>query len=90
MKKGSKIKSKPRGKKERVKSAKRRKASSTRWLERQLNDPYVSEARRAGYRARSAFKLKEITARYGLLKNARTVVDQIGRASCRERVYVLV
>lgn len=75
MKKGSKIKSKPRGKKERVKTARRRKLSSTLWLQRQLNDPYVSEAKRAGYRARSAFKLKEIAERYALLRGAAAVVD---------------
>jgi 23S rRNA (uridine2552-2'-O)-methyltransferase len=75
MKRGSKIKSRPRGKKERVKTARRRKASSTRWLERQLNDPYVAAARSQGYRARSAFKLKEIAERYHLLKGAKTVVD---------------
>ena len=43
----------------RVKTAKRRKPSSTRWLRRQLNDPYVEEARRQGWRGRAAFKLME-------------------------------
>ena len=49
------------------------------WLERQLNDPYVQEARRKGYRARSAFKLLEIDDRYRLLKPGMSVVD-IGAA----------
>ena len=44
----------------RVKSAKGRKVSSTKWLERQLNDPYVARARAEGYRSRAAFKLIEI------------------------------
>jgi 23S rRNA (uridine2552-2'-O)-methyltransferase len=52
-----------------------RRAGSTRWLERHLNDPYVQDARRAGYRARAAFKLLEIDRRFGLLKPGRTVVD---------------
>ncbi len=59
----------------RVKTAKRRTAQSARWLSRQLNDPYVKAAKAAGYRARSAYKLKELDAKYGLLKNARAVVD---------------
>ena len=68
-------KSRSRGKKERVKTARGRKVSSTRWLQRQLNDPYVAEARRLGYRSRSAFKLKEIDEKYHLFRGARTVVD---------------
>jgi 23S rRNA (uridine2552-2'-O)-methyltransferase len=58
-----------------VKTAKRRKASSTRWLERQLNDPYVHRAQAEGYRARSAFKLIEMDERYKLLAPGRRVVD---------------
>lgn len=58
-----------------VKTARRRSASSTRWLERQLNDPYVALARDAGYRARSAFKLIEIDDRHRLLAPGRRVVD---------------
>jgi 23S rRNA (uridine2552-2'-O)-methyltransferase len=58
-----------------VKTAKRRKASSTRWLERQLNDPYVARAQAEGYRARSAFKLIELNDRYHLLAPGRRVVD---------------
>jgi 23S rRNA (uridine2552-2'-O)-methyltransferase len=59
----------------RVKTAKRRKPSSTAWLERQLNDPYVAKAKAEGYRARSAFKLIEIDDRYHLLKPGNRVVD---------------
>ncbi len=68
-------KSRRRGKKERVKTARGRTASSTRWLQRQLNDPYVAEARRLGYRSRAAFKLKEIAEKYDLFKGVKTVVD---------------
>jgi 23S rRNA (uridine2552-2'-O)-methyltransferase len=59
----------------RVKTARRRTASSTRWLQRQLNDPYVERARDAGYRARSAFKLIEIDDRHHLLGPGKRVVD---------------
>jgi 23S rRNA (uridine2552-2'-O)-methyltransferase len=59
----------------RVKTAKRRKASSTAWLERQLNDPYVAKAKAEGYRARSAYKLIEMDDRYHLLKPGDRVVD---------------
>ncbi len=59
----------------RVRTAKRRTASSTRWLQRQLNDPYVARAQREGYRARSAYKLIEIDDRYHLLAPGRRVVD---------------
>lgn len=59
----------------RVRSARGRKPSSTRWLQRQLNDPYVDEARRHGYRSRAAFKLKEIDDRYEFLKPGARVLD---------------
>jgi 23S rRNA (uridine2552-2'-O)-methyltransferase len=59
----------------RVKTAGRRKASSTEWLERQLNDPYVAEARRLGYRSRAAFKLLQLDERFHLLKPGARVVD---------------
>jgi 23S rRNA (uridine2552-2'-O)-methyltransferase len=59
----------------RVKTARRRSASSTHWLERQLNDPYVAEARRLGYRSRAAFKLLELDDRFRLLKPGARVVD---------------
>jgi 23S rRNA (uridine2552-2'-O)-methyltransferase len=59
----------------RVRSAGGRTASSTRWLERQLNDPYVSEAKRLGYRSRAAFKLQQLDDRFGFLKRGARVVD---------------
>jgi 23S rRNA (uridine2552-2'-O)-methyltransferase len=59
----------------RVKTAGQRKASSTRWLQRQLNDPYVAEAKRQGYRSRAAFKLIELNDRYRVLKPGQRVVD---------------
>ena len=59
----------------RVKTAKGRKVGSTRWLERQLNDPYVKRARAEGYRSRAAFKLIELDARFGFLKGVKRVVD---------------
>jgi 23S rRNA (uridine2552-2'-O)-methyltransferase len=58
-----------------LKSSKRRKASSTRWLERQVNDPYAAAARAEGYRARSAYKLAEIDDRFHLLAPGKRVVD---------------
>jgi len=60
---------------QRVKTAKGRKLSSTRWIERQLNDPYVQKARAEGYRSRAAYKLIEIDDRFGILKRGQTVVD---------------
>lgn len=59
----------------RLKSAKGRTASSARWLRRQLNDPYVQQARADGWRSRAAFKLIELDERFALLKKARRVVD---------------
>jgi 23S rRNA (uridine2552-2'-O)-methyltransferase len=59
----------------RVKTARGRTASSTRWLERQLNDPYVKQAKAEGYRSRAAFKLLELDDRFGLLRSAQRVVD---------------
>jgi 23S rRNA (uridine2552-2'-O)-methyltransferase len=59
----------------RVRGAGRRKDSSTRWLARQLNDPYVAAARREGYRSRSAFKLVELDRRFRLLRPGQRVVD---------------
>ena len=58
-----------------VKTAKGRKLSSTRWLERQLNDPYVARARAEGWRGRAAFKLIELDDRYRFLKPGARVVD---------------
>lgn len=64
-----------RGLKTRVRTARGRSTSSTRWLQRQLNDPFVAEARRLGYRSRAAFKLIEIDDKYALLKPGAAVVD---------------
>jgi 23S rRNA (uridine2552-2'-O)-methyltransferase len=64
-----------RGAKTRVKTARSRSAASTRWLERQLNDPLVQEAKRLGYRARSVFKLQEIDRKHRLLQRGSRVVD---------------
>jgi len=58
-----------------VKTAKGRKLSSTRWLERQLNDPYVLRARREGFRGRAAFKLVELDDRFRFLVSGARVVD---------------
>ncbi|MEX5729198.1 23S rRNA (uridine2552-2'-O)-methyltransferase [Rhodovulum iodosum] len=58
-----------------VKSARGRKLSSTRWLERQLNDPYVKRAKAEGYRGRAAFKILELDDKYHFLKPGARVVD---------------
>jgi len=59
----------------RVKSAKGRKVSSTIWLERQLNDPYVARARSEGYRSRAAFKIKEMDEKHKLFRKGMRIVD---------------
>ena len=59
----------------RVKTAKGRKLSSTLWLERQLNDPYVIRAKKEGYRGRAAYKILELDDKYGFLKPGCRVVD---------------
>jgi len=59
----------------RVKSARGRKNSSTRWLQRQLNDPYVREAQRLGYKSRAAFKLAELDDQLKLIKPGTVAVD---------------
>ncbi|BDD68206.1 ribosomal RNA large subunit methyltransferase E [Sphingobium sp. TA15] len=59
----------------RVKTAKGRTAQSTRWLERQLNDPYVRRAKAEGWRSRAAFKLIELDEKFHFLKGSRAVVD---------------
>ena len=61
--------------KTRLKTARGRKLSSQRWLERQLNDPYVARSKREGYRSRAAYKLAEIDDRFGVLKSGQRVVD---------------
>lgn len=58
-----------------VKTAKGRKLSSTLWLERQLNDPYVTKAKREGFRGRAAYKIMELDDKYGFLKPGARVVD---------------
>jgi 23S rRNA (uridine2552-2'-O)-methyltransferase len=50
-------------------------ASSRRWIERQINDPYVAEARSKGYRSRAALKLEQIDDKHKLLKTGQTVLD---------------
>ncbi len=64
-----------RGPRQRVRTARGRSASSTRWLERQLNDPYVRRAKAENYRSRAAYKLLELDERFGLLKGVQAVVD---------------
>ncbi|KQM65534.1 rRNA methyltransferase [Sphingomonas sp. Leaf17] len=59
----------------RVKTSRGRTPQSNRWLERQLNDPYVRRAKAEGYRSRAAYKLIELNERFGFLKNTKRVVD---------------
>jgi 23S rRNA (uridine2552-2'-O)-methyltransferase len=63
------------GPRQRLRTAKGRKVSSTRWLERQLNDPYVKRAKAEGYRSRAAYKLIELDEKFGLLRGVKGVVD---------------
>jgi 23S rRNA (uridine2552-2'-O)-methyltransferase len=71
----SRSKGAPRALSVRVKSARGRTTSSTEWLTRQLNDPYVQRARREGYRSRAAYKLAELDDRFRLLRSGARVVD---------------
>ncbi|MBA3835133.1 MAG: RlmE family RNA methyltransferase [Sphingomonas sp.] len=64
-----------RGPRTRVRTARGRTASSNRWLERQLNDPYVRRAKAENYRSRAAYKLLELDERFSLLKGVKAVVD---------------
>lgn len=64
-----------RNKKQKVKTAARRSNSSNRWLQRQLNDPYVQEAKKLNYRSRAAFKIIDIDNKYNLLKPGMNIVD---------------
>jgi 23S rRNA (uridine2552-2'-O)-methyltransferase len=64
-----------RGLHQRLKTARKHKASSQRWLERQLNDPYVARSKSEGYRSRAAYKLIEIDDRFKFLKPGRRVLD---------------
>ncbi|MDR1474931.1 MAG: RlmE family RNA methyltransferase [Holosporales bacterium] len=59
----------------RITKGRLKKLSSRRWVERQLNDPFVAAAKKQGYRSRAAFKLIEIDDKFGLIKKARTVLD---------------
>ena len=59
----------------RVRTAKGRKVSSTRWLERQLNDPYVRRAKAENYRSRAAYKLLELDEKFSLLRGVKSVID---------------
>lgn len=61
--------------KKRVKTARGRTTSSVRWLQRQLNDPYVAKAKKEGYRSRAAYKLIELDDKYQWLKPGKTVLD---------------
>ena len=61
--------------KTRVKMTGKRTAGSARWLERQLNDPYVAQAKREGYRSRAAYKLIEIDDKYKILKRGERIID---------------
>lgn len=59
-----------------IKTARGRKTSSTRWIERQLNDPYVQKAKKDGYRSRAAYKLLEIDEKLGgVIKKGQVIVD---------------
>jgi 23S rRNA (uridine2552-2'-O)-methyltransferase len=60
---------------ERLKTGRKRSASSARWLSRQINDPYVRKAKAEGYRSRAAYKLAELDERFGLLKGVARAVD---------------
>ena len=59
----------------RVRTGRGRTAASTRWLERQLNDPYVRRAKAEGYRSRAAYKLLELDERFRLLRSVKRVID---------------
>lgn len=63
------------GGRQRVLTSRNRTAASTRWLERQLNDPYVRKAKAEGYRSRAAYKLIELDERFDLLKGVKRVID---------------
>ena len=58
-----------------VKTARGRKRSSTKWLQRQLNDPFVSKAKDAGYRSRAAYKIIEVDEKFNIFKNNQVVID---------------
>jgi len=64
-----------RGKFTEVKTAKKRKNSSTRWLKRQLNDPYVARSKLDGYKSRAAYKLIEINDKFHILRPGDNIID---------------
>ena len=64
-----------RGQKTHVKTARYRKSSSTRWLQRQLNDPYVAASKRDGYRSRAAYKIIELDEKFSFLHGVKSVID---------------
>ena len=71
----------------RVRTGRGRTSQSIRWLERQLNDPYVKRAKAEGYRSRAAYKLIELDEKFDMLKGAKRVVDLgIGHEQLRIRV----
>ncbi len=81
----------------RLKTAKGRKISSSNWLHRQLNDPYVQQANTEGYRSRAAYKLLEIDAKYSILNNQDTIIDlgsspgswsQVASKRCRRVIAI--
>ena len=61
--------------KQKIKSNKKRTLSSRNWISRQINDPYVIEANKVGYKSRAAFKLLEINSKYKFLKKGKKVID---------------
>ena len=61
--------------KQKVRTAKGRKIGSTKWLQRQLNDPYITKAEKDGYRGRAAYKLLELDEKLGFLKKGQVIVD---------------
>ena len=63
------------GKKQKIKKSNKRKLSSTIWIKRQVNDPYVIEARSRGYKSRAAFKLLQINDKFNFLKPDKKVID---------------
>lgn len=82
---------------QRVRTARKRSAASTRWLDRQLNDPYVRRAKAEGMRSRAAYKLIELDERFSLLKGVRRLVDlgiapggwaQVARRACPRATIV--
>ncbi|MAJ14788.1 MAG: 23S rRNA methyltransferase [SAR116 cluster bacterium] len=64
-----------RGNKQNIRKSNKRKLSSTNWIKRQINDPYVIEAKKLGYNSRAAFKLLQIDNKFGFLKPSKKVID---------------